>query len=38
MVTHFVDLAVEMNVVLPKDGPMRAKTCCSDTALIINEV
>jgi len=27
MVTHFVDLAVEMNVVLPKDGPLRAKTC-----------
>jgi hypothetical protein len=36
MVTHFVDLPVEMNVVLPEDGPLRAKTYRSDTALKIN--
>jgi len=36
MVTHFVDFAVEMYVVLHKDGPLRAKTYRSDTALIIN--
>jgi len=34
MATHFVDLAVEMNVVLPKDGPLRAETCRSVTVLI----
>jgi hypothetical protein len=34
MVTDFVDLAVEMNVILPKDGPLRAETCQSATVLI----
>jgi hypothetical protein len=34
MVTHFVDLAVEMNVVLTKDGPLRDETCWNATLLI----
>jgi hypothetical protein len=34
MVTHFVDLAVEMNVILPNDGPLRAEKCPSATMLI----
>jgi len=31
MVNQFVDLAVETNVILPKDGTLRAETCRSAT-------